>query len=96
MVREHGLQVAQLENLKADPGIMPDAWTTVVPEGPDAIDGFNIVGAKIYVNHLHDVKIETDIYTLDGKRPGSVEHDGIGMATTLAGRAADRFGFYQL
>ncbi len=45
--------------LKADPGIMPDAWTTVVPEGADAIDGFNIVGDKIYVKRLHDVKTET-------------------------------------
>jgi len=80
--------------MKADPGIMPDAWTTIVPEGPDAIDSFNIVGDKIYVDHLHDAKMETDIYTLDGKPTGSVEHEGIGMATTLAGRATDRFGFY--
>ena len=80
--------------MKADPGIMPDAWTTIVPEGPDAIDSFNIVGDKIYVDRLHDVKMETDIYTLDGKPAGSVEHEGIGMATTLAGRATDRYGFY--
>ena len=80
--------------LKADPGVMPDAWTTVVPEGTDSINGFNIVGDRIYVNHLHDVKTETDIYSLDGKPAGSVGYDGIGMVTTLAGRATDRFGFY--
>ncbi len=80
--------------MKADPGIMPDAWTTIVPEGPDAIDGFNIVGDKIYVNRLHDVKTETAVYTLDGKPAGSVEYDGIGSATTLAGRSTDRYGFY--
>ena len=80
--------------MKADPGIMPDAWTTIVPEGPDAIEGFNIVGDKIYVNRLHDVKTETDVYTLDGKPAGRVEHEGIGMVTTLAGRADDRYGFY--
>ena len=56
--------------LKADPGMMPDAWTTIVPEGTDAIDGFNIVGDKIYVNRLHDVKTETTVYTLDGKPAG--------------------------
>jgi prolyl oligopeptidase len=80
--------------LKADPGIMPDAWTTIVPEGPDAIEGFNIVGDKIYVDRTHDVKTETDLYTLDGKPAGSVEHDGLGMVTTLAGRTTDRYGFY--
>ncbi len=80
--------------MKADPGIMPDAWTTIVPESPDAIESFNIVGDKIYVNRLHDVKLETNIYALNGKPAGSVEHEGIGMATTVAGRTTDRFGFY--
>ena len=80
--------------LKADPGVMPEAWTTVVPEGADAIDGFNVVGDKIYVNHPHDVKSETDVYTLDGKPTGKVENDSIGLVTTLAGRATDRYGFY--
>jgi prolyl oligopeptidase len=80
--------------LKADPGVMPDTWTTVVPEGMDAIDGFNIVGDKIYVNHLHDVKTETDVYTLEGKPAGNIAYDGIGLVTTLAGQTTDRYGFY--
>ena len=82
--------------MKADPGIMPDAWTTIVPEGPDAIDSFNIVGGKIYVDHLHDAKMETDVYTLDGKPAGNVEHEGIGMATTLAGHAERPLRLLQL
>ena len=80
--------------LKADPGIMPDVWTTVVPEGEDAIDAFNIVGSKLYVKRLHDVKAETTVYTLDGKAAGTVSYDGIGSATVLQGRAIDRYGFY--
>ncbi len=80
--------------LKADPGIMPDAWTTIVPEGSDAIDSFNIVGDKIYVNRLHDAKTETDVYTLEGKPAGSVGYDGIGSATILAGRSTSRYGFF--
>jgi prolyl oligopeptidase len=82
--------------MKADPGIMPDAWTTIVPEGPDAIDSFSIVGDKIYVNRLHDAQMETDLYGLDGKPAGSLKHDGIGKASVLAGRATDRFGFYSI
>ena len=82
--------------MKADPGIMPDAWTTVVPEGPDAIDGFNIVGGKIYVKRLKDVKTEITAYTLDGKPAGKVEYDGIGSASIISGRATDRYGLLQL
>ncbi len=80
--------------LKAYPGVMPDAWDKVVPEGPDAMGGFNIVGNKIYVNRLHDVKTETTVYTLEGKPAGSVEYEGIGAATTMEGRNTDRYGFF--
>ncbi|MGA2205199.1 MAG: prolyl oligopeptidase family serine peptidase [Terracidiphilus sp.] len=80
--------------LKADPGIMPDAWSTIVPETTDAIQSFNIVGDKIHVNRLRDVKTETEVYTLDGKPTGNIEYEGIGSATTLAGRSTDRYGFY--
>jgi prolyl oligopeptidase len=80
--------------LKADPGVLPDVWTTIVPEGKDAIDDFNIVGNKIYLKRLHDVKTETTIYTLDGKAAGMVAYDGIGSATVVGGRTTDRYGFY--
>jgi prolyl oligopeptidase len=80
--------------LRADPGIMPDAWTTVVPETKDAIDDFSIVGNKIYVKRLDDVKTRTAVYTLDGKAAGTVNYDGIGSASIVAGRTTDRYGFY--
>ena len=81
--------------LKADPGIMPEAWKTIVPEGPDAIDEWSIVGGKIYVSRLKDVKTETAVYTLDGKPAGTVDYDGIGSASRVDGRTADRFGYFQ-
>ena len=80
--------------LKADPGIMPDAWTKVIPEGPDAIEDFNIVGSRIYVNQLHDVKTQTAVYTLEGKPIGNLDYDGIGSATEIAGRSMDRYGYF--
>jgi prolyl oligopeptidase len=79
---------------KADPGIMPDNWTRVVAEGPDPIDGFSIVGHKLYVNRMHDVKTETSVYTLDGKAAGTIDYGGIGSASGVAGRTTDRYGFY--
>jgi prolyl oligopeptidase len=81
--------------MKADPGIMPDAWKTIVPEGPNAIDEWSIVGEKIYVNRLQDVKTETSVYTLDGKAAGTVDYDGIGSASRVDGRTTDRYGYFQ-
>jgi prolyl oligopeptidase len=80
--------------LKADPGILPDVWKTVVPEGQDVIDAWSIVGGKIYVNRLRDVKTETTAYTLDGKPAGKIDYEGIGSASAVFGRTTDRYGFF--
>jgi prolyl oligopeptidase len=80
--------------LKADPGLLPDTWKTIVPEGPDLIDGFSIVGGKLYVQRLKDVKPETAVYTLDGKLTGKLDYDGIGTASGVKGSAAGRYGFF--
>ena len=80
--------------LKAMPGIAPQAWETIVPEGPDVIDGANIVGNKLFVHRLKDVQSSTAIYTLQGKAVGSVPYDGIGVASDLSGTVKDRYGFY--
>ncbi|HEX4758064.1 MAG TPA: prolyl oligopeptidase family serine peptidase [Terracidiphilus sp.] len=81
--------------MKADPGIMPDAWKTIVPEGSDAIDDWTIVGGKIYLNRLKDVKTETSVYSLDGKATGTVDYDGIGSPSKLDGRTIDRYGYFE-
>jgi prolyl oligopeptidase len=80
--------------LRADPGILPDAWKTIVPEGPDVIDDFSIVGGKIYVERLKEVQSETTAYTVDGKPAGKIDYDGIGSATSVEGRPSDRYGFF--
>ena len=82
--------------LKAYPGIMPDVWPTIVPQGPDAIENFSIVGNKIYVRRLHDVKTEITAYTLDGKPAGSLSFEGFATASTIHGRTIDRYGFYSV
>jgi prolyl oligopeptidase len=78
----------------ADPGILPDVWKTVVPEAADVIEDASIVGEKIYVKRLHDVKSETSVYTLEGKAAGKIEYDGIGSASGVEGRTTDRYGYF--
>ena len=80
--------------LRADPGVLPDAWTAIVPEAPEVIDGFSIVSGKVYVERLKDVKSETAIYTLDGKPAGTLNYDGIGSGSAVFGRTTDRYGFF--
>jgi len=79
--------------LRADPGVLPDVWKTIVPESANAIEEFSIVGGKLYVKRLRDVKSEIAAYALDGKPAGSVEFDGIGSASILDGRVTQRYGF---
>ena len=78
----------------ADPGVLPDAWKTIVPEGEDVIDAWSLVGGKIYVNRLKDVKTETSVFSLDGKQTGTVSYEGIGSGSSIYGRTTDRYGFY--
>jgi prolyl oligopeptidase len=80
--------------LKAEPGVQPGAWKTIVPEAPDVIEGFSIVGGKLYVKRLKNVQSETAVYTLDGKQTGHVDYDGIGSASGMEGRATGRYGFF--
>lgn len=80
--------------LLADPGVDPSAWKTIAPETADVIEGFSIVGSKIYVERLKDVKSQTEIYTFDGKPAGTLNYDGIGSASAVYGRVTDRYGFF--
>jgi len=80
--------------LKAEPGTQPGAWTTIIAEGPEPIENFSIVGGKLFVTRLKDVKSETAIYTLDGKPAGRIDYDSIGSFYGLSGRSFDRYGFF--
>ena len=82
--------------LKADPGILADVWKTVVPEGMGVIDGFSIVGGKLYVRRLKDAQTEISAYTLEGKPADQIELEGMATASVPVGRMMDRHGFYSV
>ena len=76
------------------PGDAPSAWKTVIPEDEDVIEDFSIVGGRMFVQRLHDVKTETSIHTLDGKQVGTVPYPGIGTGSALYGRPNESEAFY--
>src|ERR1700728_3636903 len=62
--------------VEATPGADPSSWKTIVPEGKEVIDSYNIVGGKLFVSRLHDVKTATTIYTLDRRPIGALHYPG--------------------
>ncbi len=80
--------------LKVVEGKGPDEWPVIIPEGKDVLEAVNIVGGKMYVLRLKDVKSEVTIYSLEGKAEGHIAFPGIGAGSTLSGRAMDTDGFY--
>ena len=91
---ETDYQAANKRIVEAVPGGKPEKWKTVIPEGKDVIDGSSIVGGKLFVTRLHDVKTETAIYTLDGKSIGSIDYPGIGSSSGVYGLPTENEGFY--
>jgi prolyl oligopeptidase len=80
--------------LKADPGIVVDSWTPIIPESTDVTDDFSIAGNKIYVRRFHDVQSEITAYTLAGKAAGKVSLDGIGTTSGIFGRPGQRYAWF--
>ena len=76
------------------PGSGPAQWKAVVSEGNDVINDFSIVGGKLFVSRLKDVKTETTIYSLDGHETGSVSYPDIGSGSIVHGRVDQPAGFY--
>ena len=80
--------------LKVVQGKGPDEWPVIIPEGKDVLEAVNVVGGKMYVLRLKDVKSEVTAYSLEGKAEGHIDFPGIGAGSTLLGRAVDPDGFY--
>jgi prolyl oligopeptidase len=68
----------------ATPG--PRSWTTVIPEGENAIEGASLVAGRIGVLLLQDVASVVRLYTLDGTLERDVPMPGLGTASGLVGR----------
>jgi prolyl oligopeptidase len=80
--------------VEVKPGDAPAAWQTIIPQGADVIDDCSIVGGKLFVSRLHDVKSQTTIYSLDGKPVGTLAYPGIGSGSVVRGRPDQTEGFY--
>lgn len=63
----------------------PKKWRQIVAPAEDAIQGFALIGGKLYVNYLHNVNSRISIFSLNGKALGEVTFPSVGSAT-IGGR----------
>jgi prolyl oligopeptidase len=69
-------------------------WKTIVPQGPDKLDGANVVDDKFLLSYLKDARSEVRVYALDGKFLRNVDLPGIGTAGGFGGRRTEKETFY--
>jgi prolyl oligopeptidase len=83
------LKVVTMDIAAADPVI-----TDVVPQQDAVLSSASLVGGRLLLSYLVDVKTEVRRYTLDGKSDGVVNLPGIGTAGGFEGGQDDKETFF--
>jgi protease II len=61
-------------------------WVEVVPNGKAVIQSFSLVGGRIYVNYLDEVKSRVQIFEVDGRPAGEIRFPTIGSIGGMGAR----------
>jgi prolyl oligopeptidase len=69
-------------------------WKTVVPQGPDKLEGSSVVSNLFLLSYLKDARTEVRVYDLNGKFVRNVDLPGIGTAGGFGGKRKDTETFY--
>jgi prolyl oligopeptidase len=72
----------------------PGKWREIVPETGDAIQGFSVIGEKLFVNYLHDVATRIAIFSLEGDPLGELPMPGLGTAGVYGRYGHDEGAFH--
>jgi prolyl oligopeptidase len=70
------------------------SWPVVIAEGTNPIRAVSIVDGVMFVGRLVDVKTETSIYSLKGKKIGEIKYPTIGSGSVVYGRERSDIGYY--
>ena len=74
----------------------PQSWREVVAEGPNALDGADLVGGRVIAQYLVDARSRVFLHDLDDGEIGELELPGIGTATGFDGRIDRSETFFEL
>jgi prolyl oligopeptidase len=72
----------------------PGAWKTIVPEGKHAIEAVSLLGGRLFIEYLEDVKSRLAMFDRSGKPLGDVALPGAGSLSGFAGRHDSPLMFY--
>ena len=64
----------------------PSAWKTIVPERKEAIEDAALIGGRLVVHYLVDVKSRVTLVGTDGAPQGDVTLPGTGTVAQISGR----------
>jgi prolyl oligopeptidase len=70
------------------------AWTTVLAERPEPLQGAGTAGGKLFATYLKDVTTKAYVYSLDGKLENEITLPGPGIAGGFGGQRDDTVVFY--
>lgn len=70
------------------------AWTPILPEKPEPLEGVSSAGGKLFVEYSKDVTTRVYVYDLKGKLENEVNLPGLGSAGGFGGEQDDKFVFY--
>jgi len=65
----------------------PGAWKIVVAEQPQAIEHAALVGGRLVIHYLDDVRSRVRVFGLDGRAEREIALPGVGTVSALEGRA---------
>lgn len=69
-------------------------WRTIIPEGPDTIQGVSLNGNQFIVTYLHDAYSVIRFYDLSGKAIKDLELPALGTAGGMGGKRREKELFY--
>ena len=72
-----------------------DAWKTVIPEAPEAMQGVSAVGGHLVASYLKDASSEIRVFDLDGTLVRTVDLPGIGSARGFGGELDQDVTFFR-
>ena len=58
-----------------------DHWTELIPESADKLEGFQLIGGRLYAHYLHHASTRIRIFDLDGRFLRDLPLPGIGSAS---------------
>jgi prolyl oligopeptidase len=69
-------------------------WQTIIPESKAVMDGFSLVGGKVFVSYLENVTSRLKVYTPQGKFISEIKFPTLGSASGLIGDWDKSEAFY--